>query len=182
LNWFAIQCRALYESRVSDRLRDLSITEFWPNYPVKSRWSDRNVVLARPLFPCYVFGQFDLISDWAAIMRLPGVVRILGTYIEPQSISDSEILNVRRLMASPELLLPCPFLTAGDLVRIEKGPWTGVEGIAIRTKQGGVRVVVSVKAIGASCSVEIDSSSITKLSKPSPLGASRVQTSPHLSR
>ena len=181
MNWFAIQCRALYESRVSDRLRDLSITEFWPNYPVKSRWSDRNVVLARPLFPCYVFGQFTLLNSWHSIVELPGVLRILGTIAEPQPIDDSDIQTVRRLMSSPELLLPCPFLAAGDLVRIERGPWTGVEGIAVKTKAGGCRVVVSIKKIGCSCSVEVDTQWLQKLPKPTPslLGASRVPALAH---
>jgi len=115
------------------------------------------------------------------ITQTPGVIRILGTIAEPQPIDDSEIETVRRLMSSPELLLPCPFLAAGDLVRIERGPWTGVEGIAVKTKAGGCRVVVSIKKIGCSCSVEVDTQWLQKLPKPTPslLGASRVPAPAH---
>lgn len=181
LSWYAIQTRGAWEPRVRDRLRELAITEFWPTYNVKSRWSDRIKILEVSLFPCYVFGQFTLLNSWHSIVELPGVLRILGTIAEPQPIDDSDIQTVRRLMSSPELLLPCPFLAAGDLVRIERGPWTGVEGIAVKTKAGGCRVVVSIKKIGCSCSVEVDTQWLQKLPKPTPslLGASRVPALAH---
>ena len=177
--WYAVQTRGAYESKVRDRLRDLAIIEFWPNYPVKSRWSDRTQTIATSLFPCYLFGQFELIEQWMPILALPGVIRILGSFAHPAPVPDCEIENVRRLMAAPELLMPCPFLSAGDLVEIERGPWAGVQGIAVKTREGGCRVVVSIKKIGCSCSVEVDAEWLKKIPKTRDGSCSNSASSHH---
>ncbi|MEN6604058.1 MAG: hypothetical protein ABFD86_16745 [Bryobacteraceae bacterium] len=50
---------------------------------------------------------------------------------------------------------PWPFLRTGHPVRIETGPFYGVEGILLRTKRLD-RLVVSVQLLQRSVAVEID--------------------------
>src|SRR3569833_3386074 len=57
--WFALQVRANHERTVAAALRLAGIEEYLPQYFTRSIWSDRVKVLARPLFPGYVFGCFD---------------------------------------------------------------------------------------------------------------------------
>jgi transcription antitermination factor NusG len=166
MSWYAIQTRGACEPRVRDRLRELAITEFWPNYHVKAQRSDRIQVLEKPLFPCYLFGQFELCAWWHKIHLLPGVIRVLGSFEHPQAVPDSDVSNIRKLMESPAATLPCPFLAFGDPVRVMRGPMAGLEGFAIRSKQGGCRIVISVQMIGQSCSVEVDAGWICQLPKP----------------
>src|SRR3569833_1818332 len=57
--WYALQVRANHERTVAAALRLAGIEEYLPQYFTRSNRTDRVKVLARPLFPGYVFGCFD---------------------------------------------------------------------------------------------------------------------------
>jgi transcription antitermination factor NusG len=50
---------------------------------------------------------------------------------------------------------PHPFLTVGRRVRISGGPFTGLEGI-LKRRKNGLRVVVSLSLIQRSVAVDVD--------------------------
>lgn len=95
-----------------------------------------------PLFPTYVFGQFDPLFR-LPILTIPGVFSIVGIGNEPSPVDEAEIQAIRVLTDSGLAVTPWPNTEIGDPVRIEVGRFTGLEGTLVRLKNE-CRLVVSI--------------------------------------
>lgn len=152
--WFALRLRSNYERITGTHLRERGFEEFAPSYKVERRWSDRTKQIDRFLFPGYLFCRFNP-NNRMPILTAPGVVDVVGFGKVPEHIPNVEIERVRRMVESPLLVTPYPYLQAGQAVLIERGPLTGVEGILVEVK-GTTRLVVSVNLLQRSVSAEVD--------------------------
>jgi transcription antitermination factor NusG len=74
---------------------------------------------------------------------------------DPLAVDDAEIASLRAVLATGRPVEVCPYLRAGEAVRIAAGPLAGVRGVILRAR-GHWRVVVGVEALGSSVSVEVD--------------------------
>jgi len=166
LLWFALRLRSNYERITGAHLRERGFEEFAPSYKVEKRWSDRTKQIEQFLFPGYIFCRFDP-HDRLPILKVPGVVDVVGFGKLPQCIPNCEIERVRRMVESGLPVTPHPYLEVGQAVLIERGPLSGVEGILAEVK-GKTRLVVSVNLLRRSVSAEVERSwirPITRLSK-----------------
>jgi transcription antitermination factor NusG len=169
LPWFALQVRARYEQSAADHLDGKGYEWFLPLYKCRKRWSDRIKEVESPLFPGYLFCRLNP-QDRLPILKTPGVIQIVGSNRVPIAVDENEILGIQRMIASGIPNQPWPFLAAGDRVRIESGPLSGLEGILVEFK-GNHRLVLSVSLLQRSVAVEIDSAFVSSLrssSKPQP--------------
>jgi len=153
-SWFALFVKPRHEKFVAQLLRQKGYEEFLPLYEVRRRWSDRYKTLLLPLFPCYAFCRFDL-NRRLAVLRTPGVKKIVGWGRTPAPVEQAEIEQIRRIVDSKLRAEPCGYLAEGERVRIEAGPLRGVEGF-IEQQRGAERLVVSVTLLQRSVAVEID--------------------------
>jgi transcription antitermination factor NusG len=150
--WNVIHVVAKHEKRVAQHLAARSIEHYLPLYAERSKWSDRTVVLERPLFTGYVFVRFSPHSR-LPIISIPGVIRLLGdTAVD--TVDPEEVATIREGLAKGHILRPHPFLLAGTRVRIRAGIFSGVEGI-VTTLRPSCRVILLVSAIQQCFSLEI---------------------------
>lgn len=166
--WFALQVRSRFEQGVAEHLDGKGYDLFLPLYKCRKRWSDRIKEVEAPLFPGYLFCRFNA-QDRLPILKTPGVLQIVGTNRVPIAVDEREIQAIQTMVASGMPNQPWPFLSAGDRVRIESGPLSGLEGILVEFK-GNHRLVLSVSLLQRSVAVEIDSAFVTSLrssSRPS---------------
>jgi transcription antitermination factor NusG len=160
LRYYALYVRSRQERMVEKRLHGKGYSAFSPIYRSRRNRSDRTVELELPLFPGYVFCQFDP-SFRLPILKTPGVMTIVGAGNIPQPIDDVEISSIQKItMAGSGLAKPWPFFREGQTVRIVAGPLCGVEGKLIRVKNRS-RLVVSVTLLKRSIAVEIDEGSMS---------------------
>jgi transcriptional antiterminator NusG len=167
--WYALHCLSNTERRVTDKLAGAGIESFYPYVDAKS--ADKRRIVERKFFPGYAFAHFDLV-DRGLLLLIPQIVAILGFGAHVQSVPDAEIEAVRQLVNSPhalESVQPCPYVAAGDRVRVERGPLQGLEGFVVYEKASTARVVVSVSMLHRSVSAEVDRDSL-----------SRVQSAPRM--
>jgi transcription antitermination factor NusG len=157
--WFALRTSSRSELRSSTELVQRGIETYLPACRVKRKWSDRVKVVDLPLFPGYLFARFH-VNDRLKVLQTPGVLQILGNGKTPVPISENELDNLRSLVAANTLIVPWPYLRAGQRIRIERGPLTGVEGYVVRAEEGALRIVVSVDLLQRSVATEIDRDSI----------------------
>jgi transcription antitermination factor NusG len=153
--WYAIRTTARWEALASDELSRRGIETWLPLCRVKHRWSDRVKIIDQPLFSGYLFGRFPL-AERIRVLEAPGVRQIVGIGSTPAPIAASELDNLRTLVAAQPLLVPWPYLSAGQRVRIHRGPLAGVEGVVVRAEQGALRIVVSVDLLQRSVAAQID--------------------------
>jgi transcription antitermination factor NusG len=165
--WYALQVRTRWESSTAVLLSGKSYQTFLPTFKMKKRWNGRVREIDAPLFPGYVFCQFDA-QNRLPILITPGVIAVVGRGRIPLPVDDEEIAAVQLAVSSGLRAEPWPYLELGQKVRIENDSLQGLEGILINFK-GNHRIVVSVSLLRRSVALEIDRSCVR------PVGSNRAR-------
>jgi transcription antitermination factor NusG len=152
--WYALRVRSRHESTVASHLQARGYESFLPLYKSQRRWSDRFKEIELPLFPGYVFCQFNLLNR-LPILTVPGIVHVVGVGKIPVAIDETEIAAIQAAVKSGLPRQPWPFLEIGHKVRIEHGPLCGVEGVLLGFR-GHQRLVLSVTLLQRSVAVQVD--------------------------
>jgi transcription antitermination factor NusG len=164
--WFALQVRTRWESSTAVLLSGKGYQTLLPTYQTKKRWNGKVKQVTAPLFPGYVFCQFDALKR-LPILVTPGVIAVVGRGRVPYPVADAEIAAVQTIVSSGFHAEPWPYLELGQKIRIESDALSGLEGILINFK-GNHRIVVSVSLLRRSVALEIDRSCVR------PVGSTRA--------
>jgi transcription antitermination factor NusG len=159
--WYALQLRTRWESSTATLLSNKGYEIFLPtfrSFKTLKRGHGRPVAIEGPLFPGYVFCRFDACNRLPVLVT-PGVIAVVGRGRIPIPVEDSEIGAIQKAVLAGSQVEPCAYPEVGQLVRIEEGALTGVEGILTRFK-GTHRIILSVSLLRRSVAVEIDRSAI----------------------
>jgi len=156
--WFALFIKPQKERSTNELLQHKGYETFLPTYREKRKWANGQGTREKPAFPGYLFCRFNARLRMP-ILTTPGVVNVLGCAGKPQPIDDQELLDIKRIAASPIGYNPCAYLDAGNRVRIVEGPLEGLKGILLDPKRGR-RLVVSVSLMQRSVAVELDQCSV----------------------
>jgi transcription antitermination factor NusG len=157
--WFALQVRTRWEGSTVALLGGKGFETFLPNYKNHRRCRGRIKEVTAPLFPGYVFCQFDA-QNRLPILITPGVIGIVGSGRIPIPVDESEIAAIRAAICSGMHVEPWPYLEVGQKVRIEDPTWGGLEGILISFRSSQ-RIVISVSLLRRSVALEIDRSVVS---------------------
>ncbi|HVB34503.1 MAG TPA: UpxY family transcription antiterminator [Patescibacteria group bacterium] len=156
--WFAAHTRSRHEKTVAEQLCRRQIEAFLPLYLTIRRWKNGDHPVELPLFPGYTFVRIA-VEDRIQVLKIPGVVRLVGFNGAPAPIEEQEVESLRRALSAGITASPYPYLTAGRRARITAGPLAGREGILVRRK-GALRVVLSVALIERSILVDVAADSL----------------------
>lgn len=159
--WYALRVKSRYENSVASHLQARGFESFSPVYKCRRRWSDRFKEIELPLFPGYVFCQFDP-SNRLPILTVPGIVHVVGSGRTPIPVEQTEIEAIQTAVKSGLPRKPWPFLEVGQKVRLEHGPLCGVEGILVGFR-GHQRLVLSVTLLQRSVAVQVDEAWVSPL-------------------
>lgn len=162
-DWYAVRTRSRHEKQVRDRLEARGLEPFLPLWVRWSRWKDRRMQIATPLFPGYCFARFAP-ADKLLVLKTPGVAGIVGTNGAIEPVPPEEIEAVRTLINGPLRYDPCPYLVEGMEVEIVRGPLMGVRGRLLQ-KDRKARVVIGVTLIRQGASVELDAADVTPIGR-----------------
>jgi transcription antitermination factor NusG len=165
LSWYAIQVTAKKEKLVASVLAEKGYECFLPLYPKRSMWSDRVKVTSVPLFIGYVFSRFD-VQCRLPILVTPNVRAVVGNGKIPAAIPGQDLDAIRIALQNGFPVEPYDCFQEGDVVRVTKGPLTGVEGSFLHYR-GSSRLILSVPLIQRSVAVEIDRLCVEPVSRRS---------------
>ena len=155
-NWYALHTRPRHEKLIELRLGERGVETFLPVVNEVHRWSDRKKSVQLPLFGCYVFARFAPNRlERLRVLRVGGVLGLVGSRGEGTPIPDEQIEAVRSLVESKLPWSEHPFLKVGQRVRIRRGALDGVEGVLV-SRNGSHRLVISVDAIQRSLAVQVE--------------------------
>ena len=162
LRWYAVYTKARHEKTAAELLWQKDIECFLPLREVLSRWKDRRKRVQFPLFPGYLFVNVPMKERRLDIVKVPSVVRIIGSNNGPEPIPDEQIQSLKHFVFAEIPLNPYPYLKEGDEVRIIRGSLKGLRGILVE-KKSNFRFVLSVDLIQQSVSCEIDAEDCEKV-------------------
>src|SRR3984893_11370222 len=95
--WFALQVRTRWESSTAVLLSGKGYQTLLPTYQTKKLWNGRLKQLSTPLFPGYVFCQFDVLNR-LPILVTPGVISVVGCGRVPVAVDDAEIAAIQNVV------------------------------------------------------------------------------------
>jgi transcription termination/antitermination protein NusG len=156
--WHVLWTRSNCEPLVHEQLAAHGFDVFLPT--VES-WSRRGAVrhLERvPMFRGYLFLRHAMDkASYLRVCKARGLVRILGERWDRLSlVPESEIETIKRILDIGRPVLPYPYLSHGQRVRIRRGPLADVEGLLVRANPKTGLLVVSVDLLRRSVAVHLD--------------------------
>jgi len=158
--WYALRTKSRHEKLVRDRLIGLGIEQLLPTVKRMSQWKDRKKEIEVPLFSGYCFGRFAW-QERTPVLKVLGVVEIVGGGSRPEPIPDEEIAAIKTLITSVLPYDPHPYLHEGMPVEVIRGPLRGVRGTLLR-KDKRHRLVIGVRLIQQAAAVEIDVNDVVR--------------------
>ena len=170
--WFAIWTHSHCEQLVHDQLTTKGFETFLPIVRTWTRRAGVQRLIARPLFPGYLFVHLPAIdkNSYLEILKTRGVTRMLGERWDRLSpVDDDEIEALQRVIATNVTVLPHPYLREGQRVRIDAGPLAGIEGIYVRSRPNRGLLVLSVNLVHQSVAVEVDCTTVTPVGTLEPV-------------
>lgn len=173
--WFAVRVRPSFEQIVFEALTARGLEAFSPTYTSPNHGSngtgaDAGCNSAIPLFSGYLFCRTTL-ERCIVILHVPGVRDVVSFGRTPVAIPNAEIDAIRRISQAKLKIEPHPFCAAGQVIRIERGPLAGIEGVFTQSCPS-CKIVVSVSLLRKSISAELDISWISSAADSSiPTGA-----------
>lgn len=162
-NWYAIRTKSRHEQKVKSQLENKSFKVFLPMMEGWSKRKDRKKKILKPLFPGYLFIDFELIkSRWLEILKVPGVANILGYTNEPFPVPEEQIASLQAIIKSDLTVNYYTYLKKGDQVKVVSGPLEGAVGILLDVQEKKKRLVVSVDMLNRAVAVEVEGDVVEK--------------------
>jgi len=165
--WYAVHTKSRHEYKVSFVLAQKNITTFLPKTEAWSKRKDRKKKIFIPLFPGYLFVEFFGLDNETklAILKTPGVVSILGKRenSEPIPVPDDKINAIRRLIETKAEIFTIKFPKVGEPARIIDGPFSGLEGIVVKSDFKKELFVITLELLQRSVAMKLEGYQISKL-------------------
>ncbi len=151
--WYAVFTLSQNERSAARYLDSCQIESFVPTCESVRVWKNRQrVKIVQALFPTYMFVKIRD-GEQSAVLRSPGVRRLVGNHQGPVALPEAEIEFLRSGFCR-ERVEPYRDLIVGEKVRIKYGPMQGLEGVLVR-KQNSMRFVLTLQLINQSAAVEV---------------------------
>ncbi len=126
-HWFVLYTKPRNEKKVAAQLEKMGLRAYCPLVTEIKQWSDRKKKVETPLIPSYIFIQIDS-ADRDLVFQVPGVVRYLFWLGKPAIVRDNEISTLKEWVDGNHKI-KVEGIQAGDVMKIEIGPFKGQEGI-----------------------------------------------------
>ncbi|MCE2594051.1 transcription/translation regulatory transformer protein RfaH [Motilimonas cestriensis] len=147
--WYLLYCKSKEEAKASLHLANQGIESFYPTIHIEKCVRGKKKLVVETLFPSYLFVKIDpLRANFNAIRSTRGVndfVKFGGNYasvsadlVEYLSTSVEQHQHAQRVL--------CQLPKSGDKVRVESGPFAGLEAI-YQSDDGLERSVLLIKLI-----------------------------------
>lgn len=163
LKWYAIQTKVNREKEVEKRLKDLRLEAFLPFMRTRRRIGSRFHWVLAPLFPGYIFCRLDMVQSGKAARYAPGVKDFLtfGSRLAEVGLEIIQALRER----CPDGIAEIDPVSAqpGDVVRINEGPFSGLEAVFQQKLKGSERVAVLLDILGRQTRIVVPSEMIGKI-------------------
>jgi transcriptional antiterminator RfaH len=165
VEWYLIRTKPGRERWVSDQLSAILPEVFLPMVEARTpRWG-RLIWSVMPLFPCYVFAQFDLQAHYFDVKYRIGVQGIVSAGCDPLTVPTTVVEEIKRRGANGVVKIQPQNFDNGERVRVGEGVFRGFEAIFERYLSGAERVAILLNAVEANgLRVVLPSSALVKYS------------------
>ena len=163
VRWYALRSKPNREKEVHKRLSDLGVKVFLPWLRARRRRRGRRQWVLVPLFPGYLFSCLDLEVSGKTVRYVPGVKDFLKFGSHVAEVSQEIVDELRERCPGGVAEIDPLKINPGEVVRIQEGPFAGVEAIFERALKDSERVAVLLEILGRQTKLELPAEAIEKL-------------------
>jgi transcriptional antiterminator RfaH len=163
VEWYLVRTKPGKERWVQDQLIAILPEVFLPLLEARTpRWGKLAWSIV-PLFPCYIFAQFDLNQRYFDVKYMPGVQGIVSAGSDPLAVPIQVVEEIKRRGVDGVVKIEPREFDNGERVRVVDGPFRGFEAIFERYLSGAERVAILLSAVEANgLRVVLSSSAVVK--------------------
>ena len=159
LRWYVIRTKPCNEKLAQSYLNQHGITTFLPWMEMCKTTIHKRL---KPLFPNYLFAQFDVHHSYPLVRWGKGVNTIVGFGKFPTPVSDDVLSILKDRTDEDEIVKKAYELNKNDPIIIKSGPLQDLLGVFDRWVSDSGRVKVLLNLIGYQPSVELHYSQLEK--------------------
>jgi len=163
LRWFVVRTKPRNEERAQSYLLQHGINTFLPWMETSQSNAGKAIKTLKPLFPSYLFAQFDLMQNYPLVKWGKGVNKILGFGKYPTPIADEVLSIIKSRTDEKNIVKKAYNLNKDDRIRITSGPLKDLLGIFDRWVSDSGRVRILLNLIGYQPRVELHYSHLEKV-------------------
>ncbi|MFQ5585749.1 MAG: transcription termination/antitermination protein NusG [Thermodesulfobacteriota bacterium] len=165
--WYVIHTYSGFEQKVKttleERISSAGKEELFgdilvPSEKVVEMLKGEKKTTSRKYFPGYILVNMELSEEtWHLVKDTPKVTGFVGGILHPPSISDEEVMKIKRQVEEGAVKpKPKVLFDKGENIRVVDGPFTNFVGIVdeVKPDKGKLRVLVSI--FGRATPVELD--------------------------
>jgi len=158
--WYAIYTKPGKEDTIAYRLEGIGIEVLNPKIRFKKYRRNKLAEVVEPLFPCYLFANFEK-EKYAHLITYTRGVRYIVGKTNPIVVHDEIIDTIKEGMEAGNIIVVKPRkFSKGERVLVKEGPFKDFYGIFERETRGPERVMVLLDMIH--CKLELDSCLLAK--------------------
>ncbi len=161
--WYVIQTKPKKEEEAKSYLSTKGVEVFNPLLETFLLRNGRMNKELKPLFPNYIFGNFDLDQNYPLVRWAKGVKKVLGFGEYPTPISEEVVGIIKKRTDTQGIVRLKYHFQANDLIRIKTGPLKDFLGIFERWISDNDRVRILLNLLGYQPVVEMHYSMIEKV-------------------
>jgi len=161
--WYVIQTKPKKEGEATSYLSNKGVEIF---SPLMETFMARNGKINKqltPLFPGYIFGNFDLEQNYPLVRWGKGVKSVLGFGGYPTPLSEEVVEIIKERLDTQGIVRVKQDYKPNNVVRIKAGPLKDLLGIFERWVSDSERARILLNLIGYQPAVEIHYSMIEKV-------------------
>jgi len=165
VRWYVIKTQPKQEIRAECNLRVLGINTFLPRASERQTnpFTGLPAYVIRPLFPRYLFAQFEISSMLRRVCFTRGVHSVVNFGNGPTSVDDEIIQLIQLRVGEDGLVKLDNDLNEGDPVMIDTGPLRDLVGVFQYDIKGTDRVAILLSAISYQGRVIIQKDLVKKI-------------------
>jgi len=161
--WYVVNTKAREEPKASFNLKRQGFNAYLPQYKKTRRHARRIDTVLAPLFPKYLFVEFDLdLERWSSINSTTGVKKLIMFGSLPATLPSELVEEIRTREDVEGVVSLNQYLKIkqGDQVTINSGAFSEHSGI-FECQDDDKRIIILLKLMGRDVRVRLASSAIS---------------------
>jgi transcriptional antiterminator RfaH len=162
LRWYVVHTQVQKESQAELNLRQQGFVTYLPRYLRTRRHARKSTIVARPLFPRYLFVGLDLARDrWRVIQSTFGVSNLVFAGEQPLAVPDGVVDQIRAREGNDGfVMLGLPAgVGPGSRVRLIDGIFADAKGVLERIADDR-RVAILLELLGRKVRIFVPAASV----------------------
>ena len=161
MKWHVLYIRSRTEKKLAEYSDKFGLHYYLPLRTETKIFQRRKVVVEKPVFPGYFFVRFN--SDGKLLLQKTNhLVHIIN--VPNQRKFLHELAQIRKALLIDSSLGACNPYEKGRIVKINSGPFQGIEGQINMVKPSG-KILLNIDMIGQAVAVEVDKAYIKLLER-----------------